>query len=63
MKKRNIILGIVLILLVLIIILSIFIYKNYDGIKFKLEYESLNNTIREEDGEKYNNVSISINNQ
>lgn len=30
-----------------------------DALKFKKEYESLNNTIRKSDGEKYNNVNIS----
>lgn len=31
---------------------------NSDALKFKKEYESLNNTVRESDGEKYNNISI-----
>lgn len=62
MNKKKLIILISLILLVVIILVSIFIYKNYDGIKFKREYESLNNTIREEDGAKYNNVNIDIKN-
>jgi len=33
-----------------------------DAVKFKKEYEELNDTIRQSDGAKYNNVSISENN-
>jgi len=33
-----------------------------DGVKFKEEYEALNNTVRESDGQKYNNVDISEDN-
>ena len=33
-----------------------------DAIEFKKEYELLNNTTRESDGQKYNNVSISEDN-
>lgn len=62
MNKKKLIIGIIMILLILIILGIIYIFKNYDGIKFKRDYESLNNTIREEDGAKYNNVSININN-
>lgn len=36
--------------------------KNKNALRFKNEYESLNNTIRESDGAKYNNVSIDKNN-
>lgn len=32
--------------------------NNTDAIKFKEEYESLNNTVRESDGAEYNNISI-----
>ncbi len=33
-----------------------------DATKFKEEYEKLNNTVRESDGAKYNNVSIPVDN-
>lgn len=36
--------------------------KRVDAVKFKEEYESLNNTVRESDGANYNNVKISENN-
>ena len=36
--------------------------NNADALKFKEEYESLNDTIRESDGAKYNNVAIDKNN-
>ncbi len=62
MNKRKIIIGIIILILILIILGIAYIYKNYDGIKFKREYELLNNTIREDDGEKYNAVSINLNN-
>ena len=38
------------------------IVKSKDALRFKEEYESLNDNIRESDGAKYNNVSIDKNN-
>ena len=67
MKKTKIII-ILIITSILIVIGSILLMKNNnvpnnieqtDAIKFKKEYESLNNTIRESDGATYNNVTIS----
>ncbi len=67
MKKTKIII-ILIITSILIVIGSFFLTKNNnasnnfektDAIKFKEEYESLNNTIRESDGATYNNVTIS----
>lgn len=61
--KRNIGIFIILLLLILIIVgICIrkykFYYENKDSVVFKQEYEELNNTIRETDGQKYNNVYI-----
>lgn len=64
MKNKNKI--IVAIILVLVFVIGIFLIFNnkdkkeseQDDLKFKKEYESLNNTIRESDGAKYNNVTI-----
>lgn len=67
MHKTKIII-ILIITSILIVIGSILLMKNNnvsnniektDAIKFKKEYESLNNTIRESDGATYNNVTIS----
>ncbi len=67
MKKKNLIL--ILIVVILLVGLGIGGYfllfhkeQNKDALKFKEEYESLNDTIRESDGAKYNNVSIDKNN-
>ena len=56
---------VILLIIILILLLGIGGYflifnkeKNTDALKFKEEYESLNNTVRESDGEKYNNVTI-----
>lgn len=65
MKKK-----IFLLLIIIIIVIvsgSFFAFFNKDkemddASKFKHEYESLNNTIRESDGATYNNVSIDKNN-
>ncbi len=51
----------IIIILVMTAIVTIVInnnHQNKDAIQFKEEYESLNNTIRESDGAKYNNVNI-----
>ncbi len=59
MNKKIIILIIVIVLVLGLGIGGYFlINQNKDALRFKREYESLNNTIRESDGEKYNNVSI-----
>ncbi len=53
---------------VLILVIGFFLIKNEvnkkhsDANKFKEAYESLNDTIRESDGEKYNNVQIDSDN-
>lgn len=60
MNKKIIIILIIVIVLVLGLVMGgyFLINQNKDALRFKREYESLNNTIRESDGEKYNNVSI-----
>lgn len=57
MKNKKILL-IVSIILILSILYMLFLSKESDAIKFKKEYESLNNTTRDSDGAKYNNVNI-----
>lgn len=66
MKKNSIIICLVVLV---ILVLGFFSVKYYmsqdiseDAIKFKEEYESLNGTIRESDGEKYNDIKIDRNN-
>lgn len=66
MKKRNLIIAI-LVALVLIIGGSAYYFvtsekPSEDALRFKDEYESLNGTIRESDGAKYNDVKIDKNN-
>ncbi len=65
-KKKVIILVIVFALVLALGIGGYFLLfkneKNEDALRFKTEYESLNDTVRESDGEKYNNVSIDENN-
>ncbi len=56
-KKILIIIGVIVIILLSILYL-LFLNKESDAIKFKKEYESLNNTTRDSDGAKYNNISI-----
>ena len=61
MKKKILILIIIIVVVILGIGGYFLIFnkeKNTDALKFKKEYESLNNTIRESDKEKYNNVTI-----
>ncbi len=67
MNKKKIVLLIIVIVLVLGLgiggyFLLVHKEQNKDALKFKTEYESLNDTIRESDGAKYNNVSIDKNN-
>ena len=61
-KKKKIVVGVLVILVLIIGIVFYISYevnrKNSDGYRFKNEYESLNDTIRESDGAKYNFVSI-----
>ena len=66
-KKRVILLIIIVIVLILGLgsggyFLLAYKEQNKDALRFKAEYESLNDMIRESDGEKYNNVSIDKNN-
>ena len=63
MNKKK--LTLLIIVIVLILVLGIGGYfvlvrkeQSKDALRFKTEYESLNNTIRESDKAKYNNVSI-----
>ncbi len=62
MKKKVLIIISVIILLLVLIVGGYFLFfhkpKNDDALRFKEEYESLNNTIRKSDGAKYNNVDI-----
>lgn len=61
-KKKIVLVGTLVILFIIIIFGVVLINKNDDALKFKKEYESLNDTIRENDGAKYNEVKISKNN-
>lgn len=68
--NKKIIVGICSIVAVLLIVLGAFFLlkksnsdlANSDALKFKEEYESLNGTIRESDGELYNSIEISKDN-
>ncbi len=58
-KKTIIIVGIILIITLGFIILFSNLDKlEKDSLKFKKDYESLNNKVRESDGETYNSISI-----
>lgn len=66
-KNKNIIILIgVLAIAIITVIVALLITNNgkltKDALKFKEEYESLNNTVREKDGEKYSSIEISKNN-
>ncbi len=65
MEKKKI-MGCLGIIALFIIAIGIIMIVNpsikTDGMKFKEEYEKLNDTIRESDGAKYNNVSIDAKN-
>lgn len=64
-KKKMFIINIFGMLVLIAICLGFYCYlkrPSSDGLKFKEEYEKLNNTIRELDGNAYNNVSIAKNN-
>lgn len=53
------------ILILMVMIVSIFVLtacNSKDALKFKKEYESLNNTIREKDGKKIRSINIDKNN-
>ncbi len=66
MKKRFIIKASVLIVLIIGMTVGCTFLKEddvkEDSIKFKEEYEALNNTVRESDGQKYNNIDINEDN-
>lgn len=65
MDKKKIFKLLSIIILGIILILGGIMYYNYnvrDSIKIKKSYESLNGTVRESDGKKYNNVKLSSNN-
>jgi len=64
MKKKELIIAILGVLLIALTISTQMLKqpKETDALKFKQEYESLNDTIRESDGAKYNSVEISESN-
>lgn len=70
MKKKNKIILSILIVIAIIVLGSLIIIINHknifankeDALKFKEEYESLNNTVRESDGAKYNSITINKDN-
>lgn len=66
MSKKNIINIISSILLIILFIISIYNINNKltatDAIKFKMEYESINNKTREKDGKKIRKLNISTDN-
>ena len=67
MNKKKLTLLIIVIVLILGFCIGgyfLIVHKeqNKDALRFKREYESLNDTVRESDGAKYNNVSIDKNN-
>ncbi len=62
-EKKKTIIGIAIAVIIIIgIVLGFFLINKEkpktDSIKFKEEYESLNDTIRESDGQKYNNIEV-----
>lgn len=62
-EKKNIIIGIsILIILIIGLVVGYTLLKKddtkEDSIRFKEEYEELNDTVRESDGHSYNNVDI-----
>lgn len=63
-KKRIVILIIGFILVISVVSGTIWVLENRDtdALRFKEEYESLNNTIRDSDGATYNNIHINSNN-
>ncbi len=65
MNKKHLTFIIIIVLVLALCIGGYFLInknQNEDALKFKNEYESLNDTIRESDGAKYNNVNIDENN-
>lgn len=66
MKRKNLIIGIVLAVLAICAGVGVYFFTrekpSEDALKFKEEYESLNGTIRESDGAKYNDIKIEKNN-
>lgn len=65
MKNKKVLFSIISVLLIIGIAFGGYFAcfrGSNDALKFKKEYEKLNNTVRESDGASYNNVSISKNN-
>ncbi len=67
MKKKNIIISIIVIIIAILIATIVVLNNkskniNNDALRFKEEYESLNNVVRDSDGELYNSVSINEDN-
>jgi len=62
MKKNNIMICLAVLVVLVLGFFSIKYYMSQgiseDAAKFKREYESLNGTIRESDGEKYNDIKV-----
>lgn len=62
-NKKNIIIIVGVLAIFSISLFAIYsLTGNKDAIKFKKDYESLNNTVRKSDGANYNNVDIPKNN-
>ena len=62
MEKKNIIIIVIVLVALIGTLFAIFLLNNNDAIKFKKEYESLNNTKREGPDQTYHEVSIPKNN-
>lgn len=59
MKNKKILIPIIILVVIIVgVLIFLFVTNNSDGVKFKKEYESLNDTVRESDGAKYNNIYI-----
>lgn len=65
MNKRKIIITIMVVILIVLVGIYFLVSKgndNGDALRFKEEYESLNGTVRESDGQLYNEVIINKDN-
>lgn len=59
MKNKKFLIPIIILVVIIVgVLIFLFVTNNSDGVKFKKEYESLNDTVRESDGAKYNNIYI-----
>lgn len=59
MKNKKVLIPIIILGAVIVgVLIFLFVTNNNDGAKFKKEYETLNDTVRESDGAKYNNIYI-----